>query len=40
VEQVFCPGESIRWDRLLEQATGEPLTAAHAARFIEDGLAA
>ena len=40
VEQVFRPGESIRWDRLLEQATGEPLTAAHAARFIEQGLAA
>ncbi len=25
---------------LLEQATGEPLTAAHAARFIERGLTA
>lgn len=40
MERVFRPGESIRWDALLEQATGEPLTAAHAARFIERGLAA
>ena len=40
VEQVFRPGQSVRWDALLEQATGEPLTAAHAARFIERGLAA
>jgi peptidyl-dipeptidase A len=39
-ERVFRPGQSIRWDQLLEQATGEPLTAAHAARFIERGLAA
>ena len=39
-ERVFAPGESIRWDALLEQATGEPLTAAHAARFIERGFAA
>jgi peptidyl-dipeptidase A len=37
-EQVFRPGESMRWDHLLEQATGEPLTAAHAARLIEQGL--
>ena len=40
VEEVFRPGQSVRWDALLEQATGEPLTAAHAARFIERGLAA
>ena len=40
LEQVFRPGESIRWDALLEQATGEPLSASHAARFIEQGLAA
>jgi len=38
-ERVFAPGESVRWDRLLEQATGEPLTAAHAARTIDRGLA-
>jgi peptidyl-dipeptidase A len=38
-EQVFAPGESVRWDQLLERATGEPLTAAHAARTIQRGLA-
>jgi peptidyl-dipeptidase A len=38
-ERVFAPGESIRWDRLVAQATGEPLTAAHASRMIERGLA-
>jgi peptidyl-dipeptidase A len=38
VERVFRPGQSVPWDRLLEQATGEPLTAAHAARMIERGL--
>jgi peptidyl-dipeptidase A len=37
-ERVFRPGQSLRWDRLLEEATGEPLTAAHAARYIEQGL--
>jgi peptidyl-dipeptidase A len=37
-ERVFRPGQSLRWDRLLEQATGEPLTAAYAARTIELGL--
>jgi peptidyl-dipeptidase A len=36
---VFGPGESVRWDRLLEQATGEPLTAVHAGRMIGRGLA-
>jgi peptidyl-dipeptidase A len=39
-EQIFRPGESVRWDRLLEQATGEPLTAAHLARDIAAGLSA
>jgi peptidyl-dipeptidase A len=39
-EQVFAPGESLRWDQLLERATGEPLTAAHAARTIQRGLSA
>jgi peptidyl-dipeptidase A len=38
-DQVFRPGQSLRWDHLLEKATGEPLTAAHAAHFIERGLA-
>jgi peptidyl-dipeptidase A len=38
-ELVFRPGQSVRWDRLLEDATGEPLTAAHAAAYIAHGLA-
>ena len=33
-ERVFAPGLSVRWDHLVEQATGEPLTAAHFARDI------
>ena len=37
-EHVFAPGQSIRWDRLVERATGEPLTATHLARIIERGL--
>ncbi|MCU1463902.1 MAG: hypothetical protein JWO37_3977 [Acidimicrobiales bacterium] len=28
-ERVFRPGASLRWDRLVEQATGEPLRAGH-----------
>jgi peptidyl-dipeptidase A len=39
-EGVFRPGESVRWDRLVEQATGERLTAAHLARDIAAGLLA
>ena len=39
-ESMFAPGESIRWDVLLERATGEPLTAAHIAQTIERGLSA
>jgi len=38
--QIFRPGESVRWDRLLGQATGEPLTAVHLARDIAAGLSA
>jgi peptidyl-dipeptidase A len=37
-ERVFGPGQSLRWDRLVEQATGEPLAATHLAREIELGL--
>ena len=33
-ERVFAPGLSLRWDHLIEQATGEPLTTAHFARDI------
>ena len=39
-EQKDRPGESVRWDRLLAQATGEPLTATHLARDIAAGLSA
>jgi peptidyl-dipeptidase A len=28
VERIFAPGLAVRWDSLLEQATGEPLSAA------------
>ena len=31
-ERLFAPGLSVRWDHLLEQATGEPLSAAHFGR--------
>ena len=30
-DEVFAPGATMRWDRLVEAATGEPLTAAHLA---------
>jgi peptidyl-dipeptidase A len=29
---VFAPGASLRWDQLVERATGEPLSARHLAR--------
>ena len=34
-DEVFAPGASLRWDALVERATGEPLTAAHLARQLE-----
>ena len=34
-ERIFAPGQSLRWDRLIEQATGEPLTASHFGRDIQ-----
>ena len=33
-DEVFRPGASQRWDRLVERATGEPLSAAHLARHL------
>jgi len=33
-DRVFAPGASRRWDRLVEAATGEPLSAAHLARHL------
>jgi len=36
-ERVFHPGQSVRWDRLIEQATGEPLTARHFGEDIRKG---
>lgn len=36
VDEVFAPGASLRWDKLVERATGAPLTAAaFAAQFID-----
>jgi peptidyl-dipeptidase A len=34
VEKVFAPGGSVRWDELVDQATGEPLSARHLVRQI------
>lgn len=36
-ERVFAPGLAVRWDALLEQATGEPLGAAAFARDLGVG---
>lgn len=35
VRDVFAPGASVRWDALVERATGEPLSARHLARQLE-----
>ncbi len=37
-ERVFGPGLAERWDRLLQRATGEPLTARYYAAEIAAGL--
>ena len=34
-ERIFHPGQSVRWDRLLERATGEPLTAKYFGHDLE-----
>ena len=34
-DDVFAPGASLRWDALVERATGEPLTAKYLARQLE-----
>jgi peptidyl-dipeptidase A len=39
-ERVFAPGLSVRWDRLIEQATGEPLGSAHFAAHLAADIAA
>jgi peptidyl-dipeptidase A len=31
VDELFAPGLAVRWDALVEQVTGEPLTARHMA---------
>ena len=36
-ERVFAPGLSVRWDQLIEQATGEPLTATYFGQDIAAG---
>ncbi|MFN8027907.1 MAG: M2 family metallopeptidase [Acidimicrobiia bacterium] len=35
VRDVFAPSASVRWDALVERATGEPLSARHLARQLE-----
>ncbi len=37
VEEIFAPGLSLRWDALVEHATGEPLTARHLAAELQVG---
>jgi peptidyl-dipeptidase A len=38
VERVFRPGVSMRWDRLLEHASGAPLSVEHYAAEIRAGI--
>ena len=33
-ERLYAPGESIRWDRLVEQASGAPLSVAFLERAV------
>ena len=33
-ERLFAPGESVRWDRLVERASGSPLSVASLARAV------
>lgn len=33
-ERLFCPGQSVRWDRLVEQASGRPLSVSSLAREV------
>ena len=37
VNEFFSPGLSLRWDALVERATGEPLTARHLAAELRTG---
>lgn len=37
-DEVFGPGASIRWDHLVERATGHPLTAEHLAAAVAGGV--
>jgi peptidyl-dipeptidase A len=38
VEEFFAPGMSLRWDRLIEHVTGEPLSVVHLARLLDAPL--
>ncbi len=33
-EKLFAPGQSVRWDRLVEQASGSPLSVASLERAV------
>ena len=35
VDEFFAPGLAVRWDELVERATGEPLTARHLAAELD-----
>ncbi len=35
VQELFTPGLALRWDALVERATGEPLTARHLAAELQ-----
>jgi hypothetical protein len=32
--ELYAPGQSVRWDRLVEHATGSPLAVASLAREV------
>jgi hypothetical protein len=34
VGKLFAPGQSVRWDRLVEQASGAPLSVDSLAREV------
>ena len=33
-ERLFGPGQSVRWDRLVEEATGSPLSVEYLERAV------
>ena len=37
-EKLFAPGQSVRWDRLVEHASGSPLSVASLERAVVEGM--